>query len=161
MTLPQQIAKHLREVHFGGNWTCSNLNDNVADVTWQQATTQVYSLNTIATLVYHVSYYVSAVLKVLQGEALNAKDTLSFTHPPINSQADWQQMIDKALSDAAAFASMVELLPEERLWEPFTDEKYGIYYRNIHGIIEHTHYHLGQIAVIKKILKEREATAIV
>jgi len=32
------------------------------------------------------------------------------------------------------------------------EEKYGNYYRNFHGIIEHCHYHLGQIVLIKKML---------
>ena len=36
MNLPFQIAKHFREVYFGGNWTSSNLKDNLADVDWQQ-----------------------------------------------------------------------------------------------------------------------------
>ncbi len=44
----------------------------------------------------------------------------------------------------------IEQLPESKLWETFSDEKYGNYYRNIHGIIEHIHYHLGQIVLIKK-----------
>jgi len=30
--------------------------------------------------------------------------------------------------------------------------KYGNYFRNIVGVIEHIHYHLGQIVLIKKIL---------
>jgi hypothetical protein len=46
----------------------------------------------------------------------------------------------------------VEQLPSIQLWETFTDEKYGTYYSNLQGIIEHIHYHLGQIVVIKKIL---------
>ncbi|MDQ3142542.1 MAG: hypothetical protein M3Q56_09895 [Bacteroidota bacterium] len=95
MSLPKNIAKHFREIHFGGNWTCSNLKDQLADVTWQQATTQVYSLNTIATLVFHMNYFVSAVLKVLQGEPLNAKDIYSFDHPPIGSQEDWDNFLNK------------------------------------------------------------------
>ena len=82
MNLTTQIAKHFRDVHFGGNWTSVNLKDSLADVSWQQATTQVYSFNTIATLVYHANYYVSAVLKVLEGEQLNAKDKYSFELPP-------------------------------------------------------------------------------
>ena len=49
-------------------------------------------------------------------------------------------------------AQLVERLPQETLWEDFTDKKYGTYYRNLHGIIEHTHYHLGQILIIKKII---------
>ncbi len=152
MTVTSNIAKHFREIHFGGNWTCSNLKDNLKGITWQQATTQVYSLNTIATLTYHVNYYVHDVIKVLEGEALNAKDENSFSHPPINSQQDWDNMVNKALSDAEKFATLIEKLPEHKLWEDFTDKKYGIYYRNLHGIIEHTHYHLGQIAIIKKII---------
>lgn len=152
MNLTAQIAKHFREVHFGGNWTCSNLRHNLTDITWQQATTPVYSFNTIAALVYHVNYYVSAVLKVLQGEALDAKDEYSFDHPPIRSQEEWEALTNKALTDAENFAALIEQLPESKLWETFQDEKYGIYYRNIHGIIEHTHYHLGQIALIKKMI---------
>ncbi len=152
MSLTKQIAKHFREVHFGGNWTVSNLKEHLSDVTWQQATTQVYTFNTIATLVYHVNYFVDAALKVLQGGPLDAHDKYSFSHPPIHSRADWEKMLDKVWVDAENFASLVEQLPEHKLWENFTDEKYGIYYRNIHGIIEHCHYHLGQIVLIKKIL---------
>ncbi len=154
MNLTAQIAKHFREVHFGGNWTSSNLKDHLADVTWQQATTQVYSINPIATLVYHINYYVSAILKVLRGEPLDAHDKYSFDLPPILSQEDWEKLLDKTWTDAEDFAILVEQLPESKLGETFSDEKYGNYYRNFHGIIDHTHYHLGQIVLIKKILLE-------
>lgn len=158
MNTSQQIARHFREVHFGGNWTFSNLKDNLAGVTWQQATTQVYGLNTIATLVYHVHYFVAAVLKVLEGGPLDAHDKYSFDHPLIRSEADWQQMLDTIWADTERFAGLLEQLPEHKLWENLADEKYGSYYRNLHGIIEHTHYHLGQIAVIKKILAQTDKT---
>ena len=154
MNLTAQIVKHLREVYFGGNWTSSNLKENLADVTWQHATTKVYSFNTIAALVYHMNYYVSAVLKVLQGEPLTARDKYSFDLPQILSQEDWENLLNKTWTDAENFASLIEQLPESKLWETFVDEKYGNYYRNIHGIIEHTHYHLGQIVLIKKILSQ-------
>jgi uncharacterized damage-inducible protein DinB len=154
MNSSTQLAKHFREVFFGGNWTCSNLKDNLADVTYQQATTQVHGINTIATLVYHMSYYVSAVLAVLQGAPLSAKDAESFSHPAINNQTDWDNMLAKVWADADAFATLIAQLPEHKLWENFTDEKYGSYFRNLNGIIEHTHYHLGQIALVKKIIQQ-------
>jgi hypothetical protein len=156
MTTTTQIAKHLREVYFGGNWTGSNFKDNLADVTWQDASTEVYSLNTIATLVFHVNYYVSAVLKVLQGGALEANDKYSFDHPPVSCQEDWDGMLEKIWADAEQLASLIEQLPESTLREDFEDGKYGDYYRNLTGAIEHTHYHLGQIALIKKILLKSE-----
>ena len=154
MNLPQQTAKHFRDVHFGGNWTSVNLKETLADISWQQAVTKIHDLNTIAALVYHINYYVSAVLKVLQGETLNASDKFSFDLPPIQSEADWENLLNKTWSDAENFTKLLEQLPESRFGEIFTDEKYGNYYRNMHGIIEHTHYHLGQIVIIKKILQQ-------
>jgi uncharacterized damage-inducible protein DinB len=156
VNLTGQIATHFREVYFGGNWTSSNLKEALADVTWQQATTQVYSFNTIATLVYHTNYYVSAVLKVLQGGPLDAKDKYSFDHPLIQSKEDWEGLLDKTWRDADNFARLIEQLPQSKLGETFMDEKYGNYYRNLHGIIEHIHYHLGQIVLIKKILLQAD-----
>jgi len=156
MNLTTQIAKHFKEVNFGGNWTFSNLKDNLADVTWQQATTQVYSFNTIATLVFHINYYVSGVLKVFQGELLNISDRLSFDVPPIQSKEDWEKLVEKTFDEVKTFTKLIEQLQDNKLFETFSEEKYGNYYRNIHGIIEHTHYHLGQIALIKKIILQTE-----
>ena len=152
MNLTAQIAKHFRDVHFGGNWTSVNLKETLADVNWQQATTKIYSLNTIATLVFHINYYISAVTKVLQGEPLTAHDKYSFDLPPIESQEDWEKLLNKTWSDEETFVKLIEQLPESKLGDIFSEEKYGNYYRNIHGIVEHTHYHLGQIVLIKKIL---------
>jgi uncharacterized damage-inducible protein DinB len=152
MSLTSQIAKHLREVHFGGNWTAVNLKETLADVTWQQATTKVHSFNTIAALVYHINYYVGVQLKVLQGQPLDAHDKFSFDLSPIQSQADWEKLLDKTWSDAEKFATLLEQLPDSKLQENFSEDKYGNYYRNLSGVIEHTHYHLGQIVLIKKLL---------
>ena len=152
MNRTAQIARHFREVHFGGNWTSVNLKDSLAGITWQQATTKVYSLNTIAALVYHINYYVSAVLKVLEGGPLDAHDKYSFDLPLIQSDEDWEKLLNKTWTDAKNFASHIEQLPESKLENDFSEKKYGSYYRNLYGIIEHTHYHLGQIVLIKKII---------
>ncbi len=154
MNLAEQIAKHLREVYFGGNWTSVNLKESLNDINWQQATTKVYSFNTIAALVFHINYYVSAVQKILLGEPLNAKDKYSFDLPPIQSEEDWEKLLNETWRNAENFATLIEQLPDSKLSETFVDEKYGTYYRNMQGIIEHTHYHLGQIILIKKLLLE-------
>ena len=157
MNTSAQLSKHFHDVHFGGNWTCSNLKDQLADVTWEQALTQVYDLNTIATLTFHMNYFVEVAMRVLEGGPLEGKDALSFAHPPIASQEDWEQLRTKALIDAERFTALIAAIPEEWLYADFTDQKYGSYFRNMLGIIEHTHYHLGQIAVVKKIVKAKEA----
>jgi hypothetical protein len=155
MYFAAQIAKHFRELHFGGNWTSVNMQETLAGLTWQQAVTRVHGFNSIATLVHHTHYYVAAVKKVLEGGALVAKDSLSFNHPPINKQQDWEQMLERVWADAHAFAALIEQVPDERLESDFTDTKYGSYYRNLQGIVEHTHYHLGQMVLIKKMVQEQ------
>jgi len=152
MQLSKQVAKHITDVHSGGNWTASNLKDTLADITWEQAVTRVYSFNTIAALVFHMNYFIDAALDVLQGKPLEAHDRFSFDHPPVQSPEDWKKLVDKTWEDAEKFAQLVEQLPEPMFWEDFSDEKYGNYYRNIHGIVEHIHYHLGQIVILKKLV---------
>jgi hypothetical protein len=156
MTDPATIATHFRHVHFGGNWTCVNLRDTLKDVTWQEALHTREGFNSIAVLTYHIHYFVHAVLQVLEGGPLDAHDTFSFTHPPITNDADWQQLLENAWTDAERFATLVEQLPDDRLHTDLADPKYGTWYRNLHGIIEHTHYHLGQIVILKKLLRAED-----
>jgi hypothetical protein len=159
MKLTEQIATHIRELHFGENWTAVNMKESLAGIDWQQATTPLQDLNTIAALVYHSNYFVDAILKVLRGEALDSKDSASFDHPPIHAHADWDKVLHKTFADAEAFAELVEQMPETKLWENFKEEKYGNYYKNIHGVIEHTYYHLGQINILKKMLAGKIETS--
>ena len=101
MNISAQIAKHLKEVYFGGNWTDVNLKETVEGISWQQATTQIYSLNSIASLVFHMDYYIVAVLEVLQGKPLNASDKFSFELPKISSEDDWKNLVDTAYANCS------------------------------------------------------------
>ena len=155
MNIPEQIAKHLRDTFVGKNWTCSTIQEQLKDVTWEQATTQIYDLNTIFTLVQHITYYIPAQIQVLQGNPLIASDAESFNLPKINNKNEWQQFLHKKYEEAEQLATLIEKLPEEKLNEYFTDEKYGTYFRNLVGMIEHLHYHLGQIVFLKKIIMKQ------
>jgi len=154
--LSVQIARHIRELHFGENWTDVSLKALVEDLDWKEANTQVHNFNTIAVLVFHINYYINAVLKVLQSKPLDARDKYSFDLPPINSKKDWDLLLSKTWDEAEEFAKLIEKLTDKELWTIMIDEKYDTYYRNFQGIIEHSHYHLGQIALIKKIIREKD-----
>ena len=152
MNSPKSLAKHIRGVYFGPNWSDNNLKMYLADITWQQAIGKVQELNTIAELAYHVNYFVAGVSKVLEGGSLDIRDKFSFDVPPINNQSDWDTLLDQMWNDGEHFASLIEAMSEEQLWEDFTDPKYGNFHANLLGIIEHLHYHLGQIVIIRKML---------
>lgn len=155
MHLTKQIAKQFREVYFGGNWTAVSVKESLEGLSWQQATTRVYSFNTIASLLVHMNYYIKEILKVVAGGPLKASDKFSFDHPPILSIEDWEKLLQTIWADAEKFAATIEQLPEHKLWETFANGLYGNYYRNFQGVTEHVHYHLGQIILIKKILAEK------
>ena len=153
MNYVSHIAKHFNDVHFGGNWTSVNLRDTLEDLDWKEATLKIGDCNTIAVLVFHINYYISAVKEVLRGGVLDAHDKFSFDLTPIHSKEDWDKLKEKSWNDAKEFEDLLRQLPEDKLAADFTDKKYGDYYRNLHGIIEHCHYHLGQIVILKKLIR--------
>ncbi|WP_443945743.1 DUF1572 domain-containing protein [Pedobacter sp. AW1-32] len=153
MSLCKQLAKHFKDVYFGGNWTSVNFKDVLTDVRWQQAITPVSNLNTIADLTYHTNYYVQPVTQVLRGKELIASDRFSFDTPEITSDTEWSTLLSRVFEEAEELSWEIEQMDETLLFKDFTDPKYGSYYRNLSGVIEHCHYHLGQIVLIKKILQ--------
>ncbi len=152
MSISKQLAKHLRDVHFGGNWTVTDLKKTLSDVKWEDALIQVYSLNSIAALTFHMTYYVDVLITVLEENKLTGKDELSWMLPSIQSQDNWEQLQEQIWERAERAAQLIEKIPDEQLTQDFIDPKYGTTYRNIAGIVEHMHYHLGQIVIIKKLL---------
>lgn len=161
MNYSQQIAEHIKGVYFGGNWTASNLHNQLQNVDLKTATTKIHDCNTIATLAYHIHYFVIAQSQVLEGKPLQAKDSESFSHPNFTSNAEWTDWKNNIFKQAKHFINLVKDLPEEKLSTFFQEEKYGLYYKNLHGLIEHTHFHLGQIALVKKLIKKTSKKLVV
>lgn len=153
MSTPSQLAKRFREVVLDGKWIANtNFKDQLSDVTWHQANTKIADLNTIAMLTFHIDYYIAGILNVFEGGELEIKDQFSFDFPPIEHQEQWEKLLNKLWRDSEKFATLLEQIPDSKLNEVFVDEKYDTYLRNIDGMIEHAYYHLGQIALIKKMI---------
>lgn len=148
-----QIAFRFREVILSGNWISTNFRAQLEDVTLEEALTKVGDLNTIALLTFHIHYYVAGVLNVLEGGPLEIRDRYSFDMPPLHSESDWEAVRSTLWKDAEKFAQRVEKMPDDQLWDVFADEKYGNFYRNLEGMIEHCYYHLGQIVILKKLIR--------
>jgi len=153
METTKQIAKRFREVILNGTWIANtNFKDQLSNLDWKIATTEIKSLNTIAILAQHIHYYIKGINNVFKGGTLDIKDQFSFDFPAMQSQEDWETFVSKFWRDAEEFAALIEQMPDEKLKQVFVDEKYGTYQRNIEGMIEHSYYHLGQIVLIKKMI---------
>lgn len=157
MTLNEQIAKQLKDLFLSGQWIGTNLNlkAQLDDVDIDMANTKYGSLNSIALLAFHLNYYLEGVINVFKGGTLDIRDKYSYDMPPITSQQEWDTMRENIYRNAEYLVYLVEQMPMSQLNDAFTDEKYGTYLRNLMGILEHSYYHLGQIVLIKKILREK------
>lgn len=153
MTRNSALANRLREVLLNGKWIANtNFKEQIQVVSWEQANQKVGNLNTIALLTFHINYYLGGLLNVFKGGNLDIRDKYSFDLPEIKSESDWQALVNDFLSNAETFANQVEQMEDSRLDQPFVDEKYGSYLRNIEGVIEHSYYHLGQVSLIRKMI---------
>ena len=157
MESAQQLANRFREVLLNGKWVANtNYKKALSDVTWEQATHKVKSLNTLLALTFHINYYVDGVLKVFEGGKLDIHDKYSFDYEHIDTPEAWATLLNALFENAEQFARYIEQMSEGKLEEVFVDEKYGTYRRNIEGMIEHCYYHMGQISLIKKMILETE-----
>ena len=153
MSSASQLAKRFREVMLDGLWIANtNFKDQLKDISLEQATAKVGSLNTIAALTFHIDYYIAGLINVFEGGDLEIRDQFSFDLPSIESQEKWEELLHKLWNDSEKFAVLLEKMPDSKMNEVFVDEKYGTYLMNIDGMIEHAYYHLGQITLIKKLI---------
>jgi hypothetical protein len=155
MTRNLIIASRIREVLLNGHWIANtNFKEQIQNINWQQAIQKIDTLNTIAALTYHINYYLGGLLNAFENGKLEIRDKYSFDIPQISSETDWNKLVADFLDNSEKFAKQVEQMNDYTFDQPFIDEKYGSYLRNIEGVIEHSYYHLGQISLIKKMITQ-------
>jgi len=154
MNASAHLARRFREVMLDGKWIANtNFKDQLSQVNRARALKTVGDCNSIAALTYHVNYYIEGILPVFDGGKLEIRDKYSFDLPLLPTEADWEALKQRLYQNAAQFSQRVEALSGAQLEAAFVDEKYGTCQRNIEGVIEHSYYHLGQIVLLRKLIK--------
>lgn len=149
------ISTHLKEAFEGNNWSEVNVRDTVKDITFPEAVTKTKaSPNTIAALLYHMTFYNKAVHERLLGREPQINAANGFDMPPLTSEADWEHVKNEAFSAAEKLAEAICIFPDEKLMDQVPPGK-GSFYKKFHGVIEHNYYHLGQIVILKNLLRNR------
>lgn len=155
MKLATLVAQHITELFEGGNWTEVNLKDTLADVSHKEAATLTRaSYNTIAALVHHITFYNQVVLSRLKGENPVIGETNGFDVPAIKTEADWDALKKSCMQSARDLSDAVHTLTNEQMLN-LTVTGHATHYKTLHGIAEHGHYHLGQIVLLKNLLRHK------
>ena len=151
MEVTALIALHLLEVHIGNNWTDVDLSGTLEDVTADEAfTVTAASPNTIASLLHHISWWNYHMIGRINGVEGNIPASNGFDIP---ENMDWQQIKDENIISAHELATAIREFDVTRLEQPILPG-YSSAYKNLQGSVEHVHYHLGQIVIIKKLLRQ-------
>ncbi len=152
-----ELAKRLSDLFLDGKWIANtNYKEQLTSISFEMALTQFENLNTIAKLTYHINYYLAGILNVFDGGDLEIRDKYSFDLPELKTEEDWNNLVNELIKNATSFSEHVASMTAEQLASPFVKVQYGNYRRNIEGVIEHAYYHLGQIVLIKKLVKTKK-----
>lgn len=153
MRLTRNMATHIIEAYEGNSWSDVCVKEIVQDINFAEAVAITKaSPNSIASLLYHMMFYNNAICQRLRGEEPQVGSANGFDHPPLENENDWQKLVVDAMESARNLSKAMEHFPEEDLFRENPVGK-GTFYKKFHGVIEHNYYHLGQIMMLKKLIR--------
>ena len=152
-----RIADQLRRAFEGKAWHGPSLQELLAGVTAEQAHAHpIATAHSIWELVLHVEVWTQAAAAAVHGVPMpkivgTEKDWRSVTDP---SAEAWTAAVSRLPETQEQLAHAIESFGDARLRETVPGRQYDYYYL-FHGVIQHSLYHGGQIALLKKAIPAR------
>ena len=156
-----RIAEQLRRAFTGEAWHGASLSELLADVNNQQAISRpLAAAHSIWELTLHIGTWIRHAQGSMKGVPM---PPFVESMPPEQNwpeikdagPAAWKQTVDNTLRGGEELAAAVESFGDERLGETVPGRNYA-FYNLFHGIVQHSIYHGGQIAILKKALRTPE-----
>lgn len=153
-----RIADQLRRAFGGDAWHGPSLRDLLSDVTHEQATARpLAAAHSIWELTLHIGVWTRAALESMHGvpmpafvENMPPEQNWPLIHD--SGASAWKATVEKTLRAANELANEIERFGDERLGDTVPGRDYA-FYNLFHGIVQHSLYHAGQIAILKKGLE--------
>ena len=149
----ERIADQLRRAHEGGAWHGPAVDELLAGVSAGQAAARpLEAAHSIWELVAHVEAWERAVLRRLGGDPAAIYHTEEDWPAAADaSEESWRVARERLAGTYAALREAVLSLDDAQLDEPIMPEM-STRYVSLHGAVQHTLYHAGQIALVKRAL---------
>jgi|SRR5579864_7122455 len=149
-----RIADQLRRAFAGEAWHGPPLRDLLSGVTSQQAYARpIPAWHNIWELALHIDVYLRGALEAAQGGVMpkiyqTEKDWSTVTE---GNAAEWTDLTSQLLQVGERLADAVEKFDDSRLNDIVPGRRYD-FYRLFHGALQHSLFHGGQIAMLKRAL---------
>jgi hypothetical protein len=146
-----RIADQLRRAFAGDAWHGPPLRELLSGVTAAQAHLRpIPSAHTIGELVLHIDAYVQIALGATRGNPMPKLFGTDADWPALpDGEAVWTETTNRLFANAESLAQAIEGFADDaRLKDIVPGREYDFYYL-FHGIVQHSLYHGGQIALLK------------
>jgi uncharacterized damage-inducible protein DinB len=150
-----RIADQTKRAWEGEAWHGPSLQEAVSDVTAEEAAARpIPSVHTILEIVLHVTAWADIVRRRVEGEDVGTiSDTEDWPAASEGKPSSWDEA-RRRLGDA--HGRLIETIGglDPRLLDERPPGSRSSRYATLHGAIQHGLYHAGQIAVLKKAVRE-------
>ena len=149
----ERIAKQLKRAHEGHAWHGPSLKELLGGVTAAQAAARpVEGAHSIWELVLHIEAWERAALRRLSGDPAQIYNTAEdWSDERAADEEGWSAALRLLGETSAALRQAIIKLEDSQLDEPIYPQMSSRYV-TLHGVVQHTLYHAGQIALLKKAL---------
>jgi hypothetical protein len=156
MTESIRIADQLRRAFARDPWHGPPLSELLHGITAGEACTRpLPGAHNIWELVLHIEIWANAALEAARGVAMpklygTEKDWATVSR---GTDAEWRDAVAHLQQLAQQLAQAIETFDDARLNDIVPGREYDFYYL-FHGIVQHSLYHGGQIAMLKRAVKQ-------
>ncbi len=158
MTETERIVDQLKRAFVGEAWHGPAVMEILEGVTAQQAAAHpIASGHSIWELVLHIAAWMRAASRRLHGDRAQLTDAEDFPAVIDSDERAWEQARETLKQAHDELSSAILLLDDSRLDQPIVEGMSSTYV-TLHGVIQHSLYHAGQIAILKKAFSERQTT---
>jgi len=154
MTEVERIMDQLNRAYVGEAWHGPAVIEILEEVTAQQAA--AYPLaggHSIWELALHTAAWMRAIVRRLHGDRAQLTDAENFPAVTDSDERAWKETRESIKQAHEELRNAIRLLDDSRLDQPIIEGMSSIYV-TLHGVIQHSLYHAGQIAILKKAFSE-------
>lgn len=149
-----RISDQLRRAFTGDPWHGSPIRDLLAGITAEQARARPSRpVHSIWEILLHVDVYLRIGFEATQGVPMPKLYGTEgdWSSLKVESASAWFDAQDRLFNNAEKLAQAIERFDDAKLQDIVPGRQYDFYYL-FHGIVQHSLYHGGQIAMLKKAL---------
>ena len=153
----RRIADQLRRALRGDAWHGPPLSELLDGIEAGAAGGRpVPSAHSVWELVLHIEIYLRIALDAIGGAAMPELYGSEKDWPaPGRGEGDWNRAKKRLFETGEQLASTVEDFRDARLGDTVPGRQYDFYYL-FHGLVQHSLYHGGQIALLKRAFAARQ-----